>query len=321
MGKKSAPAAPDYTGLAEKQGQQQQDLLSQQTWANRANQYNPYGSQTWQATQGTDPVTGKPITQWGQTTTLDPRLQQALNSQFGNQATAGQIGTSMMGNLRSTLGSPVSTSGLNQWGAVPGAITDPYGFGGTRQRTEDAFYKSATSRLDPQWQQRQGDLETQLANQGITRNSDAWEREMGNFGRERTDAYDTAMRGAITGAGAEARGDYASQLAGEGQAFGQQFQGSQLANTLRGLQLNELFGLRNQGINEYNSLMGGSQVQMPSFGDYTQAGMGQATDYMGAAQQGYQGALDSYNARGAQRGQTLGTLGQLGGSAMMAVAF
>lgn len=46
-GKGSAPAAPDYTAAAEKQGQSSLDAIRAQTISNRPNQYTPWGSQTW----------------------------------------------------------------------------------------------------------------------------------------------------------------------------------------------------------------------------------------------------------------------------------
>lgn len=46
-GKGSAPAAPDYTAAAEKQGAASLEAIRSQTIANRPNQYTPWGSQTW----------------------------------------------------------------------------------------------------------------------------------------------------------------------------------------------------------------------------------------------------------------------------------
>ena len=75
MGKKSADA-PDYKGAAEAQGQASQELVQQQTQANRPNQYTPWGSSTW--TQGQDGS-------WSQNLSLSPQQQQALDSQMGVQ--------------------------------------------------------------------------------------------------------------------------------------------------------------------------------------------------------------------------------------------
>lgn len=70
-------------------------------------------------------------------------------------------------------------------------------------RYEDAIYNQMTSRLDPQWQQQQGALETQLANQGIKLGSSAYDTAMRNFEMGRTDAYGQASnQSVLTGLGA-----------------------------------------------------------------------------------------------------------------------
>ena len=83
----------------------------------------------------------------------------------------------------------------------------------TRQAVQDALYQQATSRLDPQWQQSASDLDARLAAQGITQGSEAYDREMANFGRNKNDAYNTAMNSAITGSTDEMLKQYQAQLA------------------------------------------------------------------------------------------------------------
>lgn len=69
----------------------------------------------------------------------------------------------------------------------------------TRQRVEDALYGRATSRLDPRFTQAQDQLNSSLAAQGITQGSEAYNRELQNFGNTRNDAYSSAMNDAISG--------------------------------------------------------------------------------------------------------------------------
>jgi hypothetical protein len=69
----------------------------------------------------------------------------------------------------------------------------------TRQRVEDALYGRATSRLDPRFNQAQDQLNSSLAAQGITQGSEAYNRELQNFGNTRNDAYSSAMNDAISG--------------------------------------------------------------------------------------------------------------------------
>jgi hypothetical protein len=73
------------------------------------------------------------------------------------------------------------------------------------QQATDAYYQQAASRLDPQWSQKQSDLESQLENMGLSRGSEAWTREMQNMGQTRNDAYNTAQRESILTGGQEAQ--------------------------------------------------------------------------------------------------------------------
>lgn len=77
MGSKSkpAPAAPDYTRLAQEQARLQNELLDKQTQNNRVNQVNPMGSLTWEQ----DPATG----QWRQVESWNPEVMKAYQDQLG----------------------------------------------------------------------------------------------------------------------------------------------------------------------------------------------------------------------------------------------
>lgn len=411
MGKKSAPAAPDYTAAAQAQADQSKENLTQQTWANRADQFNPWGSQTWSSQAAVDPATGQPITKWSQSTNLDPRLQQALDSQIDIQNQRSGIAQNLLGRVESEFGQPMQWGQLGAWGQGPAqagglqAYTNPYGFGPRletgmgrgaapiqmgldysglqdvqgsgqqRQRAEDAIYQSAASRLDPQWQQRQQSIESDLANRGITRGSDAYSRAMADFGRDRTDAYQQAQMAAITGGGAEAQRNYGMDIGlrqqqatergqlgqfgnqaqqqafqqsieggqarnaalGQGyqfgmnqqqQAFGQQQQAgaqnfqqqlamSQYQNQLRQQQLQEMIQQRGFSLNEMQALLNGQQVSMPQFGGYSQAGVAEGADLMGAAKAQYSASMDQYNAKQAQTAGLMQGLGSMGSMAMM----
>lgn len=82
-----------------------------------------------------------------------------------------------------------------------------------RNQAIGAAYDQATSRLDPQWAQRQEAMDAQLANQGLDPTSEAAQVARQQFGQARNDAYSSAMNGAI-GQGTEA----GSALFGQGMA-------------------------------------------------------------------------------------------------------
>lgn len=373
MGKKSSPPPPDYTAVAKDQAQQQNDMNVQNTWANRANQYTPWGSQTWNATAGTDPATGKPITQWSQTTNLDPRLQETLDSQLDVERQRSQLAQGLTGRMQSEYSTPMDWGNMQGWNSGPNAYGMGAGpqqqnvqmgldFGGTqnvqgadqsRQRAEDAIYKSSTSRLDPQWNQRQAQMEAQLANKGITAGSSAYTKAMDDFNRQKTDAYQQASMGAITGGGAEAQrnqgmdmalrqqqvgeigqqGQFGNQAAQQAwmqslggaqfgqqqqqQSYNQQMQSAQFQNQLRQNQLTEAMQKRGFSLNEINALLNGQQVSMPSFGNYNQATGQQAPDLMGAAQGQYQAQIDQSNASNARSAGMMQGIGSIASTAGM----
>jgi hypothetical protein len=66
-----------------------------------------------------------------------------------------------------------------------------------RTQAIDAAFGQAKSRLDPMFDQREQKMKTQLANQGLDPTSEAYATALGNFGRERNDAFGSAMNGAI----------------------------------------------------------------------------------------------------------------------------
>jgi hypothetical protein len=271
MGKKSGPPAPDYTGAAKAQAESSQEQVAQQTWANRANQTNPWGSTSWSANKAIDPSTGKPVTQWTENTTLDPRLQSALDSQIALQGGRSDLANSLLPRAQQEFSQAMNWGNAAPWASGPqagqlNAMTNPFGFGprqqaidtsrqGTpqlqtsldfsgaqqvqgsadqRARAEDAIYRSATSRLDPQWQQRQQSLETDLANRGISQNSEAYSRAMADFDRSRNDAYTQANLGAITGGGAEAQRNFGMDIGLRQQQVGEVGQQGQFTNTALG---------------------------------------------------------------------------------------
>jgi hypothetical protein len=232
MGKKSAPAAPDYTKLAEMTSQSAQEAIDRQTAANRVNQYTPEGSSTWSKDANGN---------WSQTTTLSPEAQAAQASQQRIGQYKSNLAESLLPRLQQEYGQAPDWSKLSPYANVPlerqnlqattsatGAgpqqqnintslMADPRlnanmgrdaGTAATSLQAYDNAYKMATSRLDPQYQQQQAQLEAKLANQGITQGSDAYQKAMDQFSRTKTDAYNQAMMGATSQAGQQAQIDY-----------------------------------------------------------------------------------------------------------------
>jgi hypothetical protein len=122
--------------------------------------------------------------------TIDPArqnlaAQQPLAEQY--RTSAGQLGS-------------LATDAAKQYGAnVAGVAPVPTPDAAYRDQVTEALYSQNASRLDPQWQQAQGDLDAKLAAQGITQGSAAYDRDYMNQQRAKTDAYQTARNNAIAG--------------------------------------------------------------------------------------------------------------------------
>lgn len=141
-----------------------------------------------------------------------------------------------------------------------------------RQQAIDSAYQQSTSRLDPQWDRRESALRVQLANQGLDPSSEASARAMQEFGQQRNDAYGSAMSSAIN----------QGTLAGSA-LFNQNLQAQMAPYT----QLNSLAGL-----------LGANQ--------------GRETQYLNAANNAYQGQLQSYGIDQAGKNSLLGGATALG---------
>lgn len=108
----------------------------------------------------------------------------------------------------------------------------------TQQDVTNAVYQQQTAMLDPQFQKSQARLENQLANQGITRDSEAWNSAMQDANMQKQQAYESARNSAIQQGVSAGSQMYQNQLAGMqagnaalGQQFGQGLQGATFSNT------------------------------------------------------------------------------------------
>lgn len=121
-------------------------------------------------------------------------------------------------------------------------------------------------------------LRTRLANQGLTEGSEAWGKEMDQFGRQKNDARMQAFLGS-------------------------------------GQEMQNLLGVENQArmapIQEAQAVTQGMYSTAPQFQQFQ-------SNYSltNPAQQAYQESLDKYNSQMAQRNQVISGLFQLGGAAV-----
>lgn len=207
------------------QGPDYQQVAAQQTQANRPNVTTGNASQAW--TQGPDGT-------WKMDTRLADPLQQT-ESVLQQQAKYG-------------MQQPMDWGQFGQLGTGDAA----------RQQAIDAAYGQATSRLDPQWQQREQQMRSQLANQGLDPTSEAARNAGREFGNARNDAYGSAMNSAI--AQGQAAGDavFRNNLMQRQQMISE-------ALRQRGQPLDELSRLQQfyqlPGYNQTNDMLQGAQLQ------------------------------------------------------------
>jgi hypothetical protein len=161
------------------------------------------------------------------------------------------------------------------------------------------------SRLQPQIQQQEAALAQQLANQGITPNSEAYNNAMRTQGQQQNDLLTQA---ALQGLNLD--------MSANAQGYNQALQGGQFGNTALQQSLAQQTALRNQPINEVTALMSGSQIQNPQFQAYSGSNVAAAPVFQGVQAQN-QAAMDLYGIRqGAANSNMQGLVGLAGAGAM-----
>ena len=214
-----------------------------------------------------------PSAQWSSRIVLDPRVQAILDAQL-------ETSQGLQGATQAALGRVQDT--FSQAAPTPNDEM--------RQRVEDALYGRYRSRLDPQFQQQEDQIRSQLMNRGLVEGSEAWKTQMDQFGRTKNDAYSTALQDAVYRGGQEMSNLYSMEMAG-----------------------------RNSVLNELNALRSGQQVSTPDFGNSASGATVAPAPIGQALQNQYQGELGAYNASVAGNNATMGA--GMGAMATIAAAF
>jgi len=289
---------PSLETLAQRNDNQNAANLAAQTEANRVNQYTPWGNTTWDNNNG----------KWTQTVNLSPAEQHALEQQQGIQSQRSDIAAQLVGRAGQEFGRPMDWGSLPAAGATPNSrytmagkdVGDPNAF---RQRSQDAVYNMAKSRLDPQFSTKRAELETKLRNQGIGPEDAAYKAQMAALGNQETDAYNQANWSSV-GAGRDESNAMFAQLMGRNQQnfgqnlaanqqnFGQDLTKSQYATQMRQQAMSEAMQKRGFSLNEINALLSGQQVQNPQMPSFVAAQSSQPSTI-------YQAGVDRLNANNA----------------------
>jgi len=273
MGKKSPPkppTPPSPQAVASAQTGTNIGTAVANSYLNNINQVGPDGSVRYTQdgfTDWKDPTSGKvyQIPKWTQTTQLSEAQQRLYDLNQGTDTELAGMAGEQAKRLRSLLSEPVN---LNN------------------EAVEQRLFDLADRRFAPQKQREMEGLRTDLANQGITQGSEAYDRAMGRFGETWNDRY------------------------------------NQLALTGRQQAIQETLQARNQPLNEIIGITSGTQVGLPQFSAAPNNYNIPTTDYAGIVNNNFAQQMQGYNAQMANRQNNMGMLGGLfSGLGSIAAAF
>ena len=293
-----APAAPDYAAAAREQGIANEKAATQTSVISNPNIISPYGNQTvnWTDTGAPGGVKQATVTQ-----TLTPQAQATLEAQQRVQTQFANLGETGLQNAQGALSQgfnpnlPKLQTGLD----TSGVAAMPVNAGMTGQA-------AIMARLQPQIEQQQAAMAQQLANQGITPGSEAYNNAMRTQGQQQNDLLTQA---ALQGLNLD--------MSANAQGYNQALQGGQFGNTALQQSLAQQTALRNQPINEVTALMSGSQIQNPQFQAYSGSNVAAAPIFQGVQAQN-QAAMDLYGIKQGAANANMQGLASLGGAAAMA---
>lgn len=262
----SPPPPPDYAAAATAQGAANKEAAIAGSQISNPNIISPLGNQT--VTYTNDPVTGNPVPTVTQS--YNPTQQQIFETNQQGQLGLATVGRDAVGRIGNILGQDVNFNrdiGSQSQG---------------RQEVIDAMM----SRVNQDLGRRQGDVESTLTARGIPRGSEAWNREMDQLERSRTDA----LQQAIVGSDARAMDE-------------------------RRQAITELMAQRQTPLNEISALRTGSQVAPLQFQGFSGQNVGAAPVMQGAIA-GQNAAMDAYNAQAGQAGGLMSGLFSLGSAGL-----
>ena len=312
---KSAPKAPDYEAAAERQAQSSREVTEQQTWANRPDQFTPFGSTTWENEQQWDPSTQQWLNRWSQNTQLNPESQAALDAQLALQRDRSVLAQGMTGRMQEEYGNRMDWGGIRPGGGdVAAGNLDPaekY-----RQDAQDAIYGQWESRALPQQARDTDAMRTQLYNMGLKEGDAAYDEQMRKMREGQGDQQAQAAYRATIGSGEEAQRMLGMEAQAGAQNFGQQMAASQYQTQQRQQQIAEQMQQRGFTLNEINAILYGQQVGMPSMPNFSPAQRAEGNQALQAAQLTGQAALDRYNAQQQATQGMMSGIGSIAGGFM-----
>lgn len=294
----SPPPTPDYLNLAKEQGEENIRSAIASSMLSNPNMVTPMGNR--KITYNKDPITGNLIPTI--TDELTPEAQKTLEAQQRVDLALSNLGEQGLGRVKDVMGKgfqyggPDIQTSLN----LGNAPQMPINAGTTAQQ-------AIMQRLQPQIEKNRAAARQNLANQGITPGSEAWNNAMAEQQQGESDLYSQA---ALQGINAD--------MAARSQAVNEAIQSGQFANTAGEQDFARQLGLYNLPLNQITALMSGSQVDMPKFQGYSGQNIEAAPTFL-AGQQKSQWDQNIYNQGISQRNANLQAI--TGGASALASAY
>lgn len=281
----SAPATPDPGKVSQQQTQSNVQTAVANAALGNTNQVTPYGSLNYKQTGGQD-VNGNWVPSYTATQTLSPEQQKIYDSTTALQTQAlGQIAPPLLDRVQDTVSKPLDYSSASPLPTDQTAL---------RGQAYDALTARSTEDLNRQTEQQK----TQLANQGISAGTEAYDNALRPLERARVDASNQATINAGTIAG----------------------QNLNQAESLRGSQIADITNLRNSPLQDYSTLLGQAGGVTPATYAPASAGQVAPTDVSGNAWNAYNGQMQQYQTQQGQSNALMGGLFGLGGSILGGLA-
>lgn len=282
-----APPPPDPYATAAAQSAANKEAVRETALVNQIGTQGPWGRTYYTGKVGSPDRT--------QVTELNPVAQQAFNSQQ-------DIARQLAGYGQQLAGQVAQGPAQLDFNGLPAAPWEQ-NLADQAKALEDATYQRSYNMLQPEFDRRRNELDTRLANMGITMGSEAYNAEKQRLADQQNRAL-TDLALASVGAGRQEQ----SRLFGLGSA------GRQAA-------LSELLLKRTQPMNELSAILQGAPAlpapQPVSPGQYAV----QPGNVQGAINTAYQGALQNYQQQQAARNAMMGNLFSLGGTLGAAALF
>ena len=184
----------------------------------------------------------------------------------------------------------------------------PTDFEDTRKQVTQSVFDRQLGLLQPEFTRQREELAQNLANRGIPIGSEAYNQATNRLDTQQSEQTQRLAQAADVAGGAEASRTFGMTLQARNQAIADQLRANDLSNMARQAQLNERIGLRGQQFNELAALLGGPQIQQPTFFAPS------AVNTLGANQLAMSGANNAFNQQMANYGSGLGGLFDLAGS-------